>query len=86
MAYPWPPFPALLTFWVVMGEHCPRSCSSYSGQCRHIFVGVGPAFHAFRRFGASAALSPEEPGSYSGAAFAPSTVTVMQSYAYLCYL
>ena len=23
-------------FWVVMGEHCPRSCSSYSGQCRHL--------------------------------------------------
>ena len=22
--------------WVVMGEHCPRSCSSYSGQCRHL--------------------------------------------------
>jgi len=37
MVFPWPPFPARLTpFWVVMGEHCPRSCSSYSGQCRHL--------------------------------------------------
>ena len=55
--------------WVVMGEHCPRSCSSYSGQCRHIQSAWAEPFTRFRFWVPAWPCRPRSCSSYSGRGF-----------------
>jgi len=91
MVSPWPPFPARSPLkWVAIGEFCPRSCSSYAGQCR-LCVGMGPrhprscssyagwrfALHALRHLYATGLSYPAELQLLRGAASRLSCVTAL---------
>ena len=64
-----------------MGEHCPRSCSSYSRQWRHFRRrGLRPSTLTDDICASMAFVARGAAALTLGAAFMPGNVTVMQSY------
>ena len=69
MAYPWPPFPARLTFLGGHGGALPEELQLLLRAVSTHFRRRGLSLSRFWTFHAGTALSPEELGSYSGRGF-----------------